>query len=678
MHSKRLKIQPFQSLQLPSEDFFVQAIEERLDELLTNEIKEDILKGSTTELFDALPILYASPVSKSFEVKFLCQAEYMQGVGRYVNDVLSRWLVPGKNLAIIGVHSLRFTFLNLPRHRFFIEQVWIQVEEEEIEQVQRNLGPLLQEIRLNLLAVYHARYISSLRSISLEQKHFLLQENLKKILSLPSSEADQTLFDEIHAVLHKLSSERKMGQVKHTLAQLLQSRPKAFDREFFSEMTHFTVLFREQFAQRRHPKHVSRVIALHYLFKKAILEDIEKNPEARHISFKVFRTNVDETRPVLGVLIAISTLRESERIDKKLLFESIRCLLPDIEEVRGSFISDQREERAVFLYLEVAKPHNIAFLLGEVKILKERLPLEVKKQLESAVHPIFLPRNEEEVARNLILLCQQIRSTRDLSQVSIHYEKQNETELHFTVLIARLLHKQKGMRELIIESEPAIKFAIEELRIVGHHRRKVPKEATILRATLVKSSFFRPDHSVDLLRARQKVAYELSRIIGEYRDFNGGLILKQEESLSSLRSFLGPMSESEECVLEDYFFAIRPAIMQTLLPPEALQSHLALLRALDRKPSGEPYLLLTDTIAGYRLIFVGAADAAFKEWIDSAIAKMNLPPCHLASCTLQLSPITAAGYLVKGEDLGKEIEDAILKGLKSWSHTLYCSLNRAS
>src|SRR5690606_13385133 len=156
MHSKKLKIQPLQSLQLPSEDFFVQAIEERLDEILSDQIKEEILNGSTAALFAALPIFSASPVSKSFGLKFLCQAEYMQGVGRYVNDILSRWLVPGKNLAIIGVHSLRFTFVHLPRQRFFLEQVWVQVEEEEIEQVQRNLDLSIQEMRLNLLAVYHA------------------------------------------------------------------------------------------------------------------------------------------------------------------------------------------------------------------------------------------------------------------------------------------------------------------------------------------------------------------------------------------------------------------------------------------------------------------------------------------------------------------------------------------
>ncbi|HSX10907.1 MAG TPA: hypothetical protein VLF94_04240, partial [Chlamydiales bacterium] len=172
--------------------------------------------------------------------------------------------------------------------------------------------------------------------------------------------------------------------------------------------------------------------------------------------------------------------------------------------------------------------------------LKEKLPCEFLRQAENVVHPIFMPRNEEELIRNLIVLATQIKYVRDLPQVSIHYEKQTDVDLNFTVIIARLLKGNiEPLRKLLDKS--ALKMDIDDVRIMGYLKQKYAKEAAIVRVTVDKKRFFRPDYSVDLLRARQKIVSQLNQCLGEFRDFNGGMILKQDESLGQLRQELGKL-----------------------------------------------------------------------------------------------------------------------------------------
>ncbi|MDE3046615.1 MAG: hypothetical protein KGJ02_08265 [Verrucomicrobiota bacterium] len=673
-----LKIIPSSSYCPAKDDLFFQSVQKNVNEVLSEDVKNEIEKGKIQGFLKSLPIFRHSEVQASFWITFLCQAEYTQGVGRYVNDALCRWLVPGKNLAITGITSLHFSFQNFPHHRFYFKNVLFEVGgKEDIEIIQRNILPLFEEIRLNILAVYHARYIASLRSISTDQKSRLIQENLNKILNLPR-EADCSLYDQMHNFVMKVIGDQKMGQVKKTIAQLVQSRPKSFDREVFYEMTHFTVLFKDQFASRRDPRYIGRVIALYYLFKKSILDSIRKEPNERHIIVKIFKTAVNKTQQALGVLLAVNILRETERFDRRFLLDAIRACLPDVQDVKDSYISDWREKKASFFYLEVTKESS--FKAQEIQKLRAQLPTEVKKQVESDVHPIFLPRNEEDVARNLILLSQQLKYSRDLPQVSIHYEKQTESELFFSVLLTRLLHPQtKGLRTLFVRRQKTIKFFIEEMREIGKLKKRIPKEAAILRVSIDKTPFFRPDYSVDLLRARQKIAYELSRIIGEYRDFNGGMILKQEESLLALRKHLGPISPAAESLLEEFFYSLRPGIMQTALPTEALKAHFQLLQTLPTHPTGEAYQILEDQMEKFFFFFATASDPAFKDHLDIEIEKLKIPSYELATCSLELPPLFVKGYLLRSEkqELAISLKKAIEFAMKNWNDTLYCTLNPA-
>jgi hypothetical protein len=363
-------------------------------------------------------------------------------------------------------------------------------------------------------------------------------------------------------------------------------------------------------------------------------------------------------------LVGMNIIRENERLDKRFLLEAIRACIPNIEPVKDAYLFDRREKKVNLFYIEVHKPSFKPFNHQEINRLRERLSLEIKKHIGNDVHPIFLPRNEEEVARNLIILSQQLKYVRDLPQVSIHYEKQTESELCFSIIMARLLLAEtKGLREQLLRGGGDIKFSIEEIREIGKLKRKFPKETAVLRVSLDKAPFFRPDYSIDLLRARQRVAYELGRIIGEYRDFNGGMILKQEEALLVLRTKLGPIPHDLESLLEDYFYSLRPGIMQTVLPPEVIKAHFFLLQQLQK--SEEP--ILCQKVDRFFICFAKDTNADFRDRVEMAVEELKIPSYELTSCFLTPDPRThMMGYVLRCEDdhLPNLLRGAIEQSLK--------------
>lgn len=290
-----------------------------------------------------------------------------------------------------------------------------------------------------------------------------------------------------------------------------------------------------------------------------------------------------------------------------------------------SFKND--EERAALLQ---ALPELISDL-------KQKFPRELPRPSE--IHPTFMPRNEEEMIRNLIVLARQIRYVRDLPQVSLHYDKQTDTHLTFTILIARLLKGNfEPLRKTLEKSR--LKIEIDDIRIMGYLKQKYPKEAAVLRISVDKKPFFRPDFSLDLLRARRKIVSELHTCLGDLRDFNGGMLRKQEEALHQLRQELGPLSPEKEFLLEHYFYSLKPAVMQTAHETTLLKSHFGLLTSLDQ------HSIQTQTTDKFFLCFL-TASAITQEALRQAIAPLQIPASDLTTSFLLIKERAAIGFILR-------------------------------
>jgi hypothetical protein len=225
-----------------------------------------------------------------------------------------------------------------------------------------------------------------------------------------------------------------------------------------------------------------------------------------------------------------------------------------------------KEDNIHLLYLEVE---------GEVdlKLLKEKLAEEIKNGIERVMHPIFMPRNEEEVMRNIITLSNQLKFPRDLPQVIISFDQQTDEELWFTVTVLRLKgEKDLPLQDLFMHKNPQMKFCPDRVKQVGLLRKKTPKEATVAHIKLPVYPFLRADHSVDLFKARHDVVLSLQKVLGEFRDYNGGMIAKQHEQFLALKNLLPDLGKKEEVLLEKFFHSLYPIELRSLFHPAPLKT----------------------------------------------------------------------------------------------------------
>lgn len=648
---------------------------------LNSDVTEETINAAFYRLSRQVPILDYTTFSDGIGgivIKLLCPCEFTEGVDRYINETFSQWLIPSKKLKSDGALSIKFAFKLQPDKHYYFHQEFFRFSHSSDLSIALGAIPrLIEEVRLNVLAVYHARYISSMKSLSQEQRNLIIQENLFSLVS-PQLKTDRTIYEQMHQFLLKLSEDEKMEQVKKTIATLVNNHPKNFDDDVFFEMTAFTTHFSSDFTTIREPRHISRVIALHYLFKKSMLLAIKNAPNERHLSFKLIKTHLTGKDPVVAILIGMNLMKETERFDKKHLMVAIQSCLPQAKAVEDSFIVDRREEKIRIFYLETQKPDNQPFSLDEIRILQRELPSLLKRQVENVVHPIFMPRNEEEVLRNIVLLSKQIKFLRDLPHLTIHYEKQTDSEICFLIVLVRLLRENElPFKELLKNRELGMRIAVDEVRSAGMLKRRYPKEAVIFRAILDKSSFFRKDYSLDLKRARQKVGAELRQLLGEFRDYNGGMIHKQDEALEVLRKTIGPTASDHEVLLENFFYSLRPGIMQTVHPPELLKIlYNLLLESIKEELTLKGFTIKTATEGKYFFVMIAAAAPTFREEVQTAITKLKIASYDLTSTFLHVQESATMGFIYRMDEPEKctQFQQAMLEAMLKWKINFSCQI----
>ncbi len=604
-----------------------------------------------------LPNELAAPfVPQAFPVLFLCPAQFAHGVERYIKDTLGRWLIPGRQIPIVGEFGLSFSFTRCPEMKFLFVQHLIGIQSrDEKKEILKNIYPILNEMKLNIKASFQANYIISIKSYSKSYKSLLIQNGLSSLLN----RFDDSLYEQIQMLVSQRASEEKVQAIQSNLGHLLQMRPKIFDRNIFYEMTRITALIHDQFESNRESKSISRLIAHYYLFKKFVESKVKNAPQQRHLSLKITPVRQSGGAPVVSILIVMNFLSDSERFDQKNIVDATRACGFDLICIDKSFLSDRREGNILFMYAEFVKRDEQAFSMEEIRGLKSNLPCEIIRHIKKVIHPVFMPRNEEELFRNLVLLSKEIKYVRDLPQVSIHYEKQTNDQLIFTVLVVRL-KKSNSLCVHQIFSAGALSVEIDDTRILGQLKRRYPKESAILRVSIEKSLFFRPDFSVDLLRARHRVASEIARALGEFRDFNGGMIIKQEELLSELRKLLSPLTREHEFLLENYFYSLRPVIAQTIHDPSVLKPHFEML--LNNIEFNESSMKVVRNFEEkYELWFLFSIKKLPEFNLRKQLSELQKDPHALTSCSIGFDHMTAIGFIFKKDrpDLAKKIEQFI-------------------
>ena len=308
------------------------------------------------ELNNLLPLVYCDiedHAPTTLSVNLICDAYFTHGTGRFVCDLFSRWLIPGKQYPLAIIRSMNFEFKKNPgKAYFFIELIINITDKKDVAPIKNNLPSLINDLRMCILCVQHVRYIINSKPLNLQQKKFIIQENIASLLDRPSKEFDNTIFDQIHHLLIKAAADDKVTQLQQDFAPLLETQPKAFDRDIFDEMQHFAMLFHDNFTAMREVKHLYRLISYQYLFRKSLTHLINLEPLKRHLSIKIIRTKLsqpNENYPALGILVSLNLFEENEVFEDRHLLRAIQSSLPGVQKVKNSYIRDRSGNKKMCL-----------------------------------------------------------------------------------------------------------------------------------------------------------------------------------------------------------------------------------------------------------------------------------------------------------------------------------------
>lgn len=490
-----------------------------------------------------LPILKWTEVSQppdSLSIYFLCAPTQEVRAEKILSSLIRRWLIPEKEVHILGFENLYFYMNMIPSQLFFVAEIKVLIEtESDLFFAQKHLPLLSNELLLSLNSPKYLERILDTKALSLDQKASQIQQYLRK---------------------------------------LTNRSPEQFDIEVFQEMSTFFALSKPEFRKFRGSKHMTRIVVSHYLARKRLLHALSISPEKRHLDIRFIRSTIQfpfGVKRVLGLTIAVSLTGRYESFEDSHILAAVQKFFPDLKVLTGSYYFYRANHDPIkYLYLELEKKNGSTFKEEEIRLLKRELKEELIKRIEKLIPSVFMIRNEEEVMRNILLLSQELKYLSDLPQVMVNFESQDGSELCFTVLVIRGLKKHDiPLEKAFKKGKTPFRFVSDRVQNVGFIRKKNPKEANVFHLYIPKDrSILRADSSVNFYLARQKITTIIQDAIGEIRDYNGGMILKQGELFSQFKdAFIGIAAKNQE-LLENFFFALTPIEAQATTSLSSLET----------------------------------------------------------------------------------------------------------
>ena len=479
-----------------------------------------------------LPLFKWSWRRGGLKLYFVCRRRL--NVAKFFSEMIHRWLLPGRRLDVSSLFSTDFHFHSSPEALFTMAEMSVRIDPLLLkEQIEHNLKVIETEIRLGMVSVYHA----------------------SRLLETPFS-----------------SPHQKSAQIQEKITKLIERNPDTIDYDIFGFLQQFLVMGREEFKIHRSASHLSRLIAVTYLFSKSI---DKAQSGHRHVCLKVSRFVLDlpwGPKEVTGVCVALNLLDNDELFEERHLVKAIQKVAPTVKIVPDSFYAHEGEVKVLYIELEGAV---------DLKHLKRQLPEELKKAVEVPPKSLFMPRNEEEILRYIIALAGQLRFVKDLPQMILMFDEQKGGILYFTVILVRILFPTSySIQYLFSQQGTLLQFIPDRVKRVGFLRKKYPKEATVFRVQIPALTFLRDDQSVDLFRARQTVFQELVKVIGPLRDYTGGMLAKQVELIDQVYELMG----EKDPLLEPFFHAVYPVEARSFLQPQQVRDWFHLWKQLMEFP----------------------------------------------------------------------------------------------
>ena len=488
-------------------------------------VEEEVSKD---QLIDTLlpKVSYSTEGADVFLVKTL--SSYNAFFSNFVYQFIHSEIEAIEGLEIESFSFFPFRFFELDTKKYLVTETVIVIKNQENRKVlHKQIKGLLKQLRLGLTSFFYARMVMEMKNSSMQGKSANIQERIM---------------------------------------QYIHRFPKRYDYELIPMMNEFIKETNEAFMKDRLVRDLARAIVTFYIFSKKINRKKRyRSLSRRKIYVKARISPIEELfgrKKVISLMIVISYLNENERIGKENIIKACRKLMPKALVVENSYRKIFKEgDKGVLIYLEVEKKD------GEVtskdkEYLQEGLSRYLDVYIQKFARKVFMPQNTEEVMKYTVALSKELRKKQDYPQVAVLFESQTNDRLIFTAIIVRATGENSLSAFEIFPNHEEKKYLykIKQVRTLGEF-----KEGIEVSYHLKISSYMREDYSIDIYRARAKVIHDLQTRFGIIRDYNGGMLEKQEHLLSESHLLLRRKGIKNSVLIDNFFYAIKPEEMRAII-----------------------------------------------------------------------------------------------------------------
>lgn len=377
------------------------------------------------------------------------------------------------------------------------------------------------------------------------------------------------------ALSHHVRLDRKITAIHSQVLRYIEEKGEEFDTQFLLDVDRWLMVFSQDFLEKRSPLLLAKALFNLISIRRELEWKETIDSSKRHIQLSFFPSSLSftfGTKPVLGCTIGVGLNPSCERFVEKHLSSALEAVIPSANLSISPEVHLEKSNIQM-MYVEFEKEDGMRFTDEEIDKLKFQLPIEIEARVQRFVPELFMVRNEEEIMKNILTLTKEIRSAEDFPQVTVRYEQHDEETLVFCVILVRILKEgQDSVTEAFSKVNHSLTLIPERTQIVSYLGGKDPVEANVFRVQLSDvNPFTRRNFSFNFFEARHHVIEVIEAAVGEIRDYNGGMILKQSENLVRFKQAFSEVDSENPEFLEKFFYSLNPIEIQATIETESLK-----------------------------------------------------------------------------------------------------------
>jgi hypothetical protein len=144
-------------------------------------------------------------------------------------------------------------------------------------------------------------------------------------------------------------------------------------------------------------------------------------------------------------------------------------------------------------------------------------------------------------------------------------------------------------------------------------------------------------------------------VIGSVRDYNGGMISKQNENFMSLKGEMPELASKHSLLLQNFFYSIFPIEQSATLDPKIIKNlFLMLLDAVEKKEEG--LSLEMKSMEDLTLVMARYQEIEHKEKFLELFHTFEISPRELATMQLKVLDVHYLGFIYLSTDPEKQMK----------------------